>query len=92
MTTGMIGITAVNTVAIMTEAMTNVMIEGMTGITIDVMIAVVTAIGIATTATTIDTWPPAFRAGTTALICRQSCEVSPWEFCLDVSLGISANG
>nr|WP_162131378.1 hypothetical protein [Pseudomonas sp. GM102] len=85
----MIGITAVNTVATMIEAMTNVMIEGMTGITTVVMIAVVTAIGIATT---IDTCPPAFRAGTTALICCQLCEAQPWEFCLDVSLGMSATG
>jgi hypothetical protein len=92
MMTGTIGITAVNTVATMTEAMTNVMIEGMTGITTDVMIAVVTATGTATTATTIDTCSPAFRAGTTALICRQSFEVSPWKFCLDVSLGMSATG
>nr|WP_192343535.1 hypothetical protein [Pseudomonas sp. PDM09] len=81
-----------NTVATMTEAMTNVMIEGMTGITTGVMIAVVTVTGTATTATTIDTCSQAFRAGTTALICRQSCEVSPWEFCLDVSLGMSATG
>ncbi|MGF6488787.1 hypothetical protein ABH904_002560 [Pseudomonas frederiksbergensis] len=91
MMTGTIGITAVNTVATMTEAMTNVMIEGMTAITTDVMIAVVTATGTATTATTIDTCSPAFRAGTTALICR-SCEVSPWEFRLEVSLGMSAIG
>ena len=90
--TGTIGITAVNTVATMTEAMTNVMIEGMTGITTGVMIAVVTVTGTATTATTIDTCSPAFRAGATALICRQSCEVSTWEFCLDVSLGMSATG
>ncbi|MBV4462436.1 hypothetical protein KVG95_03720 [Pseudomonas sp. SWRI79] len=44
-----------NTVATMTEAMTNVMIEGITAITIVVMIAVVTAIGTMTTGTTIDT-------------------------------------
>ncbi|RON28573.1 hypothetical protein BK663_07740 [Pseudomonas lini] len=55
MTTGTIGITAVNTVATMTEAMTNVMVEGMTGITTVVMIAVVIAIGTAMTGTTIDT-------------------------------------
>jgi hypothetical protein len=67
----MIGITVVNTVATMTEAMTNVTIEGMTAITTVVMIAVVTAIGTATTGTTIDICPSAFRAqGTAALICR----------------------
>ncbi|MBK5300893.1 hypothetical protein JFT92_06895 [Pseudomonas sp. TH35] len=44
-----------NTVATMTEAMTNVMVEGMTGITTVVMIAVVIAIGTAMTGTTIDT-------------------------------------
>jgi hypothetical protein len=42
----------------------------MTAITTVVMIAVVTAFGTVTTATTIDTCPSAFRAGTTALICR----------------------
>ena len=69
MTTGTIGITVVNTVATMTEAMITVMIDGMTGITIVVMIAVVTAIG--TTVTTIDIGPSTFRAqGTAALICR----------------------
>ena len=89
--TGTIGITVVNTIATMTEVMTNVMIDAMTGITTDVMIAVVTATGMATT-TMIDTCSSAFRAATAALICRQSCEVSPWELCLDVSLGMSATG
>jgi hypothetical protein len=80
MTTGTIGTTAVNTVAIMTEAMTNVMVEGMTVITTVVMIAVVTAIGTGTTGTTIDTGSCLQSAGHRRSDLPLLCEAQPWEF------------
>ena len=69
METGTIGImiTAVNTVATMTEAIIT-MVEGMTGIMIAVMIAVDTAtVTTMTIRATIDPFAPGFRAGSLPL-------------------------